>query len=237
MRKDILITAGSSIVSMAIGAAVGYQIAKRRISSDYEATISREIEVARKLATARFGDFVDDSEKVWDENVAELEKTLFTNAVKATRDYSGEDPDDPPFESSTPRLRGPDGKFVKNPAEQAKADLDEAKRTVDQPIVISAMEFLYNELDYMQSSITYFVGDDVLSDERDEVIPEVDRIVGDDNLLRFGERSNDENIVYIRNNNLRHEFEVTKSTGKYGTEVLGLDDDPPRRVPRGCEDE
>ena len=43
-------------------------------------------------------------------------------------------------------------------------------------------------------------------------------VVGD---LRFGHGSNDPNVVYIRNDRLKAEYEVLLNSGSYQEEILG----------------
>lgn len=95
-------------------------------------------------------------------------------------------------------------------------------RKPDRPYLITEAEHLENPNEYEQSTLTFYEGDDVLTDSRDKPIPEPDKIVGDDNLLRFGVGTDDPNIVYVRNERLKMDFEVLRSTGKYTTEVLGF---------------
>jgi hypothetical protein len=49
-------------------------------------------------------------------------------------------------------------------------------------------------------------------------------MIGDYNIIRIGHRSNDPNVLYVRNHVLGTDFEVCRSTGSYKREVAGLDD-------------
>ncbi len=73
-----------------------------------------------------------------------------------------------------------------------------------------------------QVSLTYFDGDDVLVDDRDQPVPDPDDSIGEDHLGRFGVGSKDNNIVYVRNDRLELDFEILRSNGKYAQEVLGF---------------
>jgi hypothetical protein len=105
---------------------------------------------------------------------------------------------------------------------------EEAERRAtkpNEPFVITADEFNENETDYEQQCLTYYDGDDVLADQQDQPIPEIDKVIGYENLLRFGHGSGDPMLVFIRNNKLEVDFEVTHSDGKFAKEVLGFDDE------------
>lgn len=97
-----------------------------------------------------------------------------------------------------------------------------AKRTPEEPYVIHKDEFFNNELDYTQSTFTYYEGDNMLVDEDMTPIYNMPVVVGE---LKFGHGSDQEHVVYIRNDARRSEYEVVRDTGFYAREVLGLDDD------------
>ena len=107
------------------------------------------------------------------------------------------------------------------------------------PFVITQEEFNDNDTNFDQKTLTYYDGDDVLTDEQDQPLDEMDRVVGVENMLRFGHGSGDPNIVYIRNARLELDFEVVHSDGKFAKEVLGFDDElthSDRRRPRKFRD-
>lgn len=101
------------------------------------------------------------------------------------------------------------------------------RRSVDEPYVIHVDE--QEDLGYPTVSYTFYEGDDVLANEREEIVSEADRerILGERNLGRFGHGSNDPSVVFIRNDSLGSVFEVVKSTGHYAAEVHGFDVDDP----------
>lgn len=88
--------------------------------------------------------------------------------------------------------------------------------------IISNREFEEGEKDYNQNTLTYFEGDDVLVDERDKPIHHKSSVIGEGNNLRFGDQSNDPNVVYIRNEHLEVDFEVCRSKGTFTEEILGI---------------
>lgn len=101
------------------------------------------------------------------------------------------------------------------------ADEKEADIPVD-PITKQA--FIDNQFGYDQSSYTYFAGDDILADEDDAPVIGAARAasVGTDTLrkLKVGRQAMEgESTIFVRNNAERHEFEVTRSEGKFSDEV------------------
>lgn len=114
---------------------------------------------------------------------------------------------------------------VRNVFSDPNFELDEEKkhRSPGRPYVISHDEYFASEEEYDNISLTYYEEDDTLVDERDSPINEVDKVVGDEALARFGHGSKDKNVVYIRNEKLEIDYEITRSNGSYVVEVLGLD--------------
>lgn len=105
----------------------------------------------------------------------------------------------------------------------------------DAPYVISLEEWLEQEGEHDQISVTWYEGDRVMADERDEPVETVELLFGFENLECFGLGSEDDNVVLIRNKLTKTDFEVSRSTGKYAHEVLGLehsDETFSKRTPR-----
>lgn len=75
---------------------------------------------------------------------------------------------------------------------------------VKKPYVIPPEEYGENE-QYEQISLTYYA-DGVLTDDKNEIIDDVDNIVGIDSLSHFGEYEDDS--VFVRNDRLKAEYEI-----------------------------
>lgn len=95
-------------------------------------------------------------------------------------------------------------------------------RSPDVPYVISLEEFTDGSEGFEQTTVTYFEGDDVLSDESDKIIEDIANTVSEETLYRFGHGSKDNNVVYVRNEKLNLDFEILRSHRKYAQEVLGF---------------
>jgi hypothetical protein len=97
-----------------------------------------------------------------------------------------------------------------------------ATPTSERPYVIPVHIFMSNDVGYSQETLTYYLGDQILSDDEDDVIEDIDATVGLRNLL-FGHLSNDENVVYVRNEILTLDFEICKSELSYAKAVHDID--------------
>lgn len=80
----------------------------------------------------------------------------------------------------------------------------------NKPYVIPPEEF--GECDYVTKSLTLYV-DGVLTDDFDNVIKDVDGLVGRDSLNHFGEYEDDS--VFVRNDGAKIDFEILADERKY----------------------
>jgi hypothetical protein len=107
-------------------------------------------------------------------------------------------------------------------------DVELQHRDPEHPYIIHRDEFFNDEMGYgnagMQRTFTWYAGDEILTDEKDIPIYDQDERVGQ---LKFGHGSQDENIVYVRNEKFEEEYEIVMDDGAYQVVVLGgkLEDD------------
>lgn len=87
----------------------------------------------------------------------------------------------------------------------------EAMNFSSEPYVISPDEF--SELDdYDTESLTYYA-DGTLTDDQDNVIEDVELLIGRDALTHFGEYEDDS--VFVRNDDMRTDYEILLDTRDY----------------------
>lgn len=100
-----------------------------------------------------------------------------------------------------------------------------ANRSEDIPYIIHRDEFddSTGGSEYSQLSLTYYEEDDVLVDEHSAPIDKY-RLIGED-TLQFGLGSGDERIVYVRNDRMQVDIEITLSPKSYASDVLGMEDE------------
>lgn len=98
-----------------------------------------------------------------------------------------------------------------------------------EPYVISKDSFENEYQDFAKESLVYFEDDDVLSDDKDEIIQEREKVIGTEALNSFGEGSDDEDIVYVRNLALSIDYEVVQEHQSYKENVMGLLDENDRK--------
>lgn len=104
--------------------------------------------------------------------------------------------------------------------EQWDWDIELMHRQDNHIYVIHYDEFVNNESNYSQETLTYYAGDDILTDQLNTPIYDYEKMIGD---IRFGHGSNDQNVVFIRNDQIHMEWEILRDEGKYQVEILGYE--------------
>jgi hypothetical protein len=106
-----------------------------------------------------------------------------------------------------------------NPEENDDWDYTEEvqSRSSDRPYIIHRDEYFGNEMEFEQSTLTYYKGDNILCDDLDVPVYQPEKVVGP---LKFGHGSLDPSIVYIRNEELQGEYEVLLEYGTFEDVIL-----------------
>lgn len=215
--RDYIAVGVIAAVSFAGGALVSHRLTKKKLQREYDVVLEEQIQRTKDY----YARFSKKDDYATPQGAAETLNVKV--ADEALTKYQGRGEDWPRNEVKAEEV------VVKNIfADNSEVEFDYeqelSKRAAAPhlPYVITQEEFLENENDYTQQSITYYAGDNTLADERDQPIELVDNVVGDGNLERFGHGSKDKRIVYVRNENLSMDFEIGLHDGKFAHEVLGF---------------
>jgi hypothetical protein len=85
---------------------------------------------------------------------------------------------------------------------------------------------------FSKITITYWEEDDTLCDEREAIIPDIEGTVGAINLHSFGQNEGQRDVIYVRNERLKADYEIVRESASYSKVILGLKDDEDRpKVP------
>lgn len=241
MKNPHLITGALCAVSMAAGAGAAYFVAKKQLETKYDELVQKEIEEAKDFYRKLYyqekklheGPSVDELIPPSPDNEF-TENPSATSAANVLKVYGGDAVSRKPDLDVLTRGRIKVEETVVSKNVFIEAELSEQgftdqdwknellSRTEEAPYVISEEEYMENETDYTQVTMTYYAGDGVLTDDEDRVIETIDEVIGDNNLIRFGHWSNDPRIVYIRNDVRELESEVILNDGKYSEVVQGF---------------
>lgn len=220
------VVAGLSAASaLVIGGAVGYFIAKKQLERQFQEQLAQEVQQAKRFYAKLYKkDEFETPESTATElgiepvDIQQIAKDslLVGNAVRAIGHYQGKDP-------------RPDVKVVVQnvfKTDEVSTELSEEEyraRTEEVPYILTQDEYMGDEEGYDQVTLTYFSGDNALADDKDELVEDLDMLVGENNLKRFGHLSGDPRVLYVRNHIRKQEFEILLHDGTYTKHVLGMD--------------
>lgn len=194
----------------AIGSAATWYFTKKK----YEAIANEEINSVKEVFARKYS-----SEPPCDCEAEKQEATIID--LQDLADKAKDKPDIIDYASKVKDLGYTNDQFEEN----SETDLETAKEIAEvredldkrnpDPYVINPDQFGERE-EYEVISIFYYA-DKILADDNDELIEDVDGLVGSDSLLTFGQY--DDDAVFVRNERLQTDFEILRSEKKY-LEVL-----------------
>jgi hypothetical protein len=222
---------GLLVVAVAAGAGfIGYKVATKRLEAKYEELLKHEVSEAKQFYAQlhKKEGFSTPEEAVKHlRPVAEKPGKTIGEASEALRRYQGdirEEAEETEKEVVVERQEEVTvNVFTSTEPADPNFDPEAEERSPDYPYIISEEEWMQGEDGFTQTSITYWSGDGVLADEQEREIPFIDPIIGEGAIERFGHGTGDPNTVFVRNEKLSVDFEVTRIDGKYAHEVLGLE--------------
>lgn len=219
-----------SAIMFTVGAAIGSAVTWKVIKTKYERIAQDEIDsvksehlrlmqkMRQKLsesATYEGPQDADADEDVDDECYPDDDERDFTASERAQIEYY----------KMTTRYRSSDdadNEQKETDEEGGKWDLDEDEVPyINGPYVITPEEFSSSPPGYNAQALNYFT-DGVLADDWGVKL-DLDEIIGEDAIDHFGEYVDD--IVYIRNERLEIDYEVTKDPRTYD-EAVRTNPDP-----------
>ena len=178
----------SKILIFASGAAIGSVVTWKIVTDRYSQIIEEELESIKNEILEELEEEDDDAEDDIQEEVkpATEYKTTYDNIVEKAgyRNYSN-----------------------RTPAKQVIPEEEKKEEEIEDmggPYVISPDDFDEHD-DYEVVSLVYY-SDKVLTDEDDNVIEDVEGMVGEESLNHFGEYEDDS--VFVRNDERKTDYEI-----------------------------
>lgn len=197
----------ASVTSMAVGVGLGIFIGRKTLKP-YAAPEWIEEDNVNDLQMSLF-DILDELDVISEDQVIEIQEDapeMIDDISEEPEDYDEEEDDTPVI--TVRRWGESDWDY----------ELEVSKRTPSEPYIIHQDEFINDEMDFRQETVTYYAGDDIMAGEDDTPMYNYSAMMGE---LRFGHGSTSESIVYIRNEKLKMEWEVIRHDGLFMYEVLG----------------
>lgn len=224
-KTDALIVGGIAVASFAVGGAAAWFYQKRQ----YEDLIQNEIDQFKADYAARMKPLVEARANEEAKTISEsiIAREAYSPPVVDTGDgveVTAEDIKDA-IESNVFNSDYPD-------IPEWDQEAEEDSRRNGKPFILSKHEYYEGVLGFTQMHLTFYEEDDVLADEEDQLVPDVEETVGQDNLQKFGYGSGDPRILYIRNETKQIDFEITRDKGSYASAMGFIQHDDTRKVPR-----
>lgn len=215
------IAAGVAVASLTIGAASGYYYAIKKLNAEYN--IKMEEEIARTKEHYKRTYKADEYKTPQEAAEALGVEVSLDDAVEAVVEYAGIDTGTLFAEQAVLPSKDSEERNIFDDGDQLAIDYE--NRDTSKPYVVDISEFMDNPNEYEQIDLTYYAGDGILGDDKDEPIPDhnVDMVVGRDNLLMFGASDPEQpHVLLVRNEKMKTDFVITHSDGKFAHEVAGL---------------
>lgn len=234
-----------------MGGGAGYLAAVKRLNVSYEDRLIEENEKTREFYSRlhKTGEYSTPDSAV---------SVLIGDAADALRDYRGEGVE-ADRDQIMQEYRGGSNQDLdkidmevydstvveKNIFEESGDDvrLNPEHRDHNKPYVITEEESMENDPEYDHINLTYYAGDNVLSDDEDGVIEKVEEIVGIENLGLFGVGTDNVDVVFVRNDRMKSNYEISRRADSYSVVVLSFDEkhiqhsDEPMRRKRHLRDD
>lgn len=106
----------------------------------------------------------------------------------------------------------------------SEVNVQKLKRDPALPYLITTDEFLDDlQIEHGKFSLAWY-NDLILADDRDEVVEDVEGMIGKQHLECFGQGSDGPDTIYIRNERLKTDFEVSREAMSYVEQMSGISD-------------
>lgn len=186
-------------IIFAAGAAIGSAVTWKLLKTKYEEIANEEIRSVKETFSRRLETLESESKKM--AAIGEKLTEGFKDGLKEGSE---------PVKNSVNKVVNNYEQLISNLGYKGEEGEDEEMK-IEKPYVIAPDEF-GDMVEYDTVSLTYYE-DGVLTDEMDEIIEDVDSIVGVESLTHFGEYEDDS--VFVRNDRLKTDYEILLDLRKY----------------------
>lgn len=232
-NKDKLLVAGALIACFIGGGAVGAKLMEKKLIAEFDERLEKEMEDVRNFyGVVHKKQYPTPADAVNDLIIPEAAEAL---AAYKGRDAGGKIAYHKIVKTVETKSEETENEEVASPEIEVNV-FDQHRKDRGEIYIITEEEYLQNDSNYVQSTVTFYKKDLVLTDEREEPIENYKSIIGEEAGESFGTNEDDPNVVHVRNKKLQIDFEVCLSEGSYAHEVLGADEEietPRARMNRG----
>lgn len=191
----------SKFIIFAVGAAIGSAVTWKVIKDKYEQIAQEEIDSVKEVFSKRGEKLENEFQQVTD-NMNVVSMYPETPLIKQ-KTYTDTD-----IELAHSEYKNYASRYASD--NETKPEKEEEDEDMEKPYVIPPDEF--GDYDYETVSLTYYA-DHVLTYESDELVEDIDDIIGSESLDHFGEYEDDS--VFVRNDKLETDYEILLDTRNY----------------------
>lgn len=220
MNKKVQIAVAAGLFGLAVGSIGGYIVGDRRNAEKYREISDEEIRVMREKYRGYREDLADkvsDERRILQEEQEYLAATseLIQKKYKVENVYSDlraldEDQTEEDLYEELVTDYNPEDEVEEETGVYIPGDplsqLGEVDENRKEPYFIDEEVYSLNEKHYTHAMVTYFINDNLLIDETDQVIHDVEGLFG--KTLPELQLHNDIDLAYIRNNRIQLEIEL-----------------------------
>ena len=92
------------------------------------------------------------------------------------------------------------------------------RKDSEEPYAITESQFVDEDEDYDKITVLYY-DNGVITDDSYDVMDDIDTVIGLNNLSCFGYGSSDKDVLYVRNDKLKIDYEILRQNADYKTDV------------------
>lgn len=119
--------------------------------------------------------------------------------------------------------------------DKAKANLEDLVKPYkenDDFVIISLVDYAERDNSFMKEIVYYYEEDSAFANTNEDLIDAPESLFGPNIHLHFGEKSDDPDVVYLRNNKNSTIYEILRIHSSYSVSVLGNPEPEVKSKPR-----
>lgn len=213
---------GTFIGGAAIGSLITFALTKEK----YESIINNEIEAMRIFYEERVDkDKTEEKEEPEVSDDLREATSIKEGIVSDLRDYKAYSqmvtvykPEDK--EAIRPEEEYPNEDDYHDEEGELPPPLDKFIQE-DKPYPITFYDYNHTMTHIDKIELVYFRGDGIMVDDQDEIIDDIEYLIGEDNLMELGNDPQFPNMMYIRNPKTGADYEIIQNESSFREVILG----------------
>lgn len=236
-NKEMITGIVIGVVGLGTGFLVGYQVSKKK----FEKFANEEIASVKDTYSRRYKDGAYSTPESAaavlipeDEDESEILPTFSEPEIREYTDQVEELGYQREIDEQVEVPTIVQNVFVENLKVEIEDESTQAwtpKREPHKPYLITEEEYMTTEEDWDKLTMMYYEEDDSLADDREQLVSDIESVIGDEALDHFGYGTNQKNAVYVRNPRISTDFEILRDKRSYQEVVIGIPQEKTKKSP------